>query len=98
MKKILAMVTAVAVVSSVASAQLIKNFKLHESMLEVNAYNINNADFDDNSGDKKGDVDTRLILNMSFDLNDDANVVVTLVKNNRQWGTGSERINKCSSK
>jgi len=88
MKKILAIVAAVTVVSSVASAQLLKNFKLHDSLLEVNAYNLNNADFNDNQGDKKGDVDTRLMLNMSFDLNDDANTVVTVVKNNRQWGDG----------
>jgi hypothetical protein len=94
MKKILAMATAVAVVSSVASAQLLKNFKLDDSLLEVNAYNLNNADFNDNQGDKKGDVDTRLMLNMSFDLNDDANAVVTLVKKNRQWGTTpSETLN-----
>jgi hypothetical protein len=94
MKKILAMVTAVVVVSSFASAQLLKNFKLDGSLLEVNAYNLNNADFDKNQPDKTGDVDTRLILNMSFDLNDDANAVVTLVKNNRQWGTKSETINE----
>jgi hypothetical protein len=93
MKKVLAIVAAVAVVSSVASAQLLKNFKLDGSSLEINAYNLNNADFNDNQGDKKGDVDTRLMLNMSFDLNDDANAVVTLVKNNRQWGTNSENLN-----
>jgi hypothetical protein len=94
MKKILAVVTAVAVVSSVASAQLLKNFKLDGSSLEINAYNLNNADFNKNKPDKTGDVDTRLMLNMSFDLNDDANAVVTLVKNNRQWGTSSETINE----
>jgi len=93
MKKILAIVAAVAVVSSVASAQLLKNFKLDGSSLEINAYNLNNADFNKDNPDKTGDVDTRLILNMSFDLNEDANAVVTVVKNNRQWGTGPERIN-----
>jgi len=98
MKKVLAIVAAVAVVSSVASAQLLKNFKLDGSSLEINAYNLNNADFNDDNGDKKGDVDTRLMLNMSFDLNDDANAVVTLVKNNRQWGTNSENINDKDNK
>ena len=93
MKKILAIVATVAVVSSVASAQLLKNFKLDGSSLEINAYNHNNADFDKNNPDKTGDVDTRLILNMSFDLNDDANAIITLTKNNTQFGTkdGSEQ-------
>jgi hypothetical protein len=94
MKKLVSILTAVAILTSVASAQILKNFKLDGSSLEINAYNLNNADFDDTKGDKKGDVDTRLILNMSFDLNDDANAVVTLVKNNRQWGTNSENLNK----
>jgi len=92
MKKLLTAVTAVAILSSVASAELLKNFKYNGS-LEVNGYNINNADFDKNVSDKYGDVDTRLMLNMGFDLNDDANAVVTIVKDNRQWGTESERIN-----
>jgi hypothetical protein len=94
MKKLVSILTAVAILTSVASAQILKNFKLDGSSLEINAYNLNNADFDKNQPDKTGDVDTRLILNMSFDLNDDANAVVTLVKNNRQWGTTpSETLN-----
>jgi len=86
MKKLVSILTAVAILTSVASAQILKNFKLDGSSLEINAYNLNNADFDKNQPDKTGDVDTRLMLNMSFDLNDDANAVVTVVKNNRQWG------------
>ncbi len=92
MKKILSMVAAVAILSSVASAELLKNFK-HTGSLEVNAYNVNNADFDKNTDDKSGDVDTRLMLDMSFDLNDDASAVVSVVKNNRQWGTAQEDAN-----
>ena len=92
MKKILSMVAAVAILSSVASAELLKNFK-HTGSLEVNAYNVNNADFNKNIDDKYGDVDTRLMLDMSFDLNDDASAVVSVVKNNRQWGTAQEDAN-----
>lgn len=92
MKKTITLLTAVAMLASVANAELLKNFK-YDGKLEVNAYNVNNADFDKNSDDKVGDVDTRLILNMSFDLNEDANAVVTVVKNNRQWGAASENAN-----
>lgn len=92
MKKLLSMVAAVAILSSVASAELLKNFK-HTGSLEVNAYNVNNADFNKNNDDKYGDVDTRLMLDMSFDLNDDASAVVSVVKNNRQWGTAQEDAN-----
>jgi hypothetical protein len=48
MKKLVSILTAVAILTSVASAQLLKNFKLDGSSLEVNAYNLNNADFDEN--------------------------------------------------
>jgi len=93
MKKLVSILTAVAILTSVASAQILKNFKLDGSSLEINAYNLNNADFNKDNPDKTGDVDTRLMLNMSFDLNDNANAVVTVVKNNRQWGENSETLN-----
>jgi len=96
MKKLLTAVVAVAVISSVASAQLLKNFK-YDGSLEVNAYNLNNADFDKDAPDNEGDVDTRLMLNMNFDLNDDVSAVVTVTKNNRQWGTNSEDFNSWQS-
>ncbi|MBP7796965.1 MAG: hypothetical protein KA059_09355 [Elusimicrobiales bacterium] len=90
MKRLIAVLAAVTVMSSIASAELLKNFK-YDGSLEVNAYNVDNAtDFDSDTDDKNGKVDTRLILNMGFDLNDDANAVVTLTKNDRQWGTGSQ--------
>jgi hypothetical protein len=75
-----------------ANAELLKNFK-YNGTVEVNAYNINNADFNKNADDKIGDVDTRVMINAGFDLNDDVNAVVSVVKNNRQWGTGSENAN-----
>jgi len=93
MKKVISLLAVLAFFGSMANAELLKNFK-YDGKLEVNGYNINNAkDFDSDKSDKYGDVDTRLMLNMGFDLNDDANAVVTIVKDNRQWGTESERIN-----
>lgn len=99
MKKALALLVAVAFIYTNASAQLLKNFKYNGS-LEVNAYNVNNADFDKNTGDKTSDVDTRLMLDISFDLNDDASAAVSVVKNNRQWGdttTTPENLNAIES-
>lgn len=92
MKKTLTIIAAVAMLSQIASAQLLKNFKYNGS-LEINGYNVNNIDFDKNSDDKVSDVDTRLMVDMSFDLSDDANAVVSIVKNNRQWGDNSENAN-----
>ncbi len=92
MKKTLALIAAVAFINSVASAELLKNFQ-HKGTIEINAYNINNADFNKDSDDKKGDVDTRFMLDLTFDFNDDVSGVVSIVKNNRQWGTGSEHLN-----
>jgi hypothetical protein len=97
MKKVISLLAVLAFFGSMANAELLKNFK-YDGKLEVNGYNINNAkDFDSDKSDKYGDVDTRLMLNMGFDLNDDANAVVTIVKDNRkdnrQWGTESENAN-----
>ncbi len=92
MKKTLTLIAAVAFINSVASAELLKNFQ-HKGTIEVNAYNINNADFDKDNDDKEGDVDTRFMLDLTFDFNNDVSGVVSIVKNNRQWGTGSEDLN-----
>jgi hypothetical protein len=83
------MLAVVAFANSMASAELLKNFK-YDGQVEVNAYNVNNTDFNKNVDDKTGFVDTRVMLNAGFDLNEDVNAVVSVVKNNRQYGAASE--------
>ncbi|MEF3279462.1 MAG: alginate export family protein [Elusimicrobiota bacterium] len=93
MKKIIAAVTAIAIVYSVANAELLKNFK-YDGKIEVNAYTTQNY-YDHNSDgkDTTSDVDTRVQLNMGFDLNEDVRANVSIVKANRQYGDGSEHLN-----
>ncbi|MDQ7773557.1 MAG: alginate export family protein [Elusimicrobiales bacterium] len=43
-------------------------------------------DFSDAAKDKVNDVDTRVQINMGFELNDDVDAVVSAVKANRQYG------------
>lgn len=92
MKKVIGMLAVVAFASSMASAELLKNFK-YDGKVEVNAFTTNDAD-DANSKlkDRTSDVDTRVQLNMGFDLNEDANAVVSIVKNDRQHGEGSQNV------
>ncbi|NLI10803.1 MAG: porin [Elusimicrobia bacterium] len=92
MKKIIAIAAVMAFSASMASAELLKNFK-YDGSVEVNAYNQNNGDFNKSSDDKTGDVDSRVMINASFDLNNDVNAVVSVVKNNRQYGDASEDAN-----
>jgi hypothetical protein len=80
------MLAVVALVASVASAELLKNFK-YDGKVEVNAYQTNNAnDFNSKVKDKDSDVETRVQLNTGFDLNEDVNAVVSAIKCNRQYG------------
>lgn len=93
MKKVIGLFAVVALVSSVASAELLKNFK-YDGKVEVNAYQTTNAnDFNSKIKDKNTDVETRVQLNTGFDLNDDANAVVSVVKNNRHQGDAKENVN-----
>lgn len=89
MNKVIGTLAIVAFASSMANAELLKNFK-YDGQVEVNAYNMNNADFDKKVNDKTGFVDTRVMLNAGFDLNEDVNAVVSVVKNDRQYGTPSQ--------
>jgi len=91
MKKVIGILAVVALVTSVASAELLKNFK-YDGKVEVNAYQVNNADYDKTAADKKNDVDTRVQLNAGFDLNDDVNAVVSAVKCNRQYNAAGETV------
>lgn len=91
MKKAMSVLALLALVGNVANAELLKNFK-YDGKIEVNAYNIDNADFNKKLTDKKGFVDTRVMVNAGFDLNEDVNAVVTAVKENRQYGQNSENV------
>ncbi|OGR45552.1 MAG: hypothetical protein A2X35_04170 [Elusimicrobia bacterium GWA2_61_42] len=92
MKKVIAMLALVALTGNIASAELLKNFK-YDGKIDVNAYNANNADFNKKVSDKISDVDTRVQLNMGFDLNEDVNAVVSIVKLNREYGDAKENAN-----
>jgi len=86
MKKVIGMLAVVALVSSVASAELLKNFK-YDGKVEVDGYHMTNAgDFNSKLKDVDSDVQTRVQVNAGFDLNEDVNAVVSVVKNNRVYG------------
>ncbi|MCX7641912.1 MAG: hypothetical protein N2Z20_04680, partial [Elusimicrobiales bacterium] len=89
MKKILSLVAAAAMLSSVASAEVLKNFK-YDGSVEINAYSVNNADFNKDLDDNDNETRTRVILNMGFDLNEDVRAEITAIKNNRVWNNTSE--------
>ena len=91
MKKVTVMLALVALVGNIANAELLKNFKA-DGQIEVNAYSVNNKDFNKKASDKTANTDTRIMINAGFDLNEDVNAVVSAVKLNRQYGTGSENI------
>jgi len=92
MKKLIAMLALLAFAGNIASAELLKNFK-YDGKLEVHGYSLNNADYNKNAQDKRGETETRVQINAGFDLNDDADAVVSLVKNNRAYGDNSESVN-----
>ena len=82
------MLAVVAFASSMASAELLKNFK-YDGKIEVNASQTTNGeDLNSKTKDTWSDVQTRVQINAGFDLNEDANAVVSLVKNNRDYGDG----------
>jgi len=86
MKKLIAMLALLAFAGNIASAELLKNFK-YDGKLEVHGYSLNNADYNKNAQDKRGETETRVQINAGFDLNDDADAVVSLVKDNRPLST-----------
>lgn len=90
MNKVMGIIALLALTGNIASAELLKNFK-YDGKIEVNAYQSSNQDWNSNVADGKyNDVDTRVQLNMGFDLNEDVNAVVSIVKNDRQYGNGSQ--------
>jgi len=92
MKKVIGMLAVVALVSSVASAELLKNFKYNGS-IEAAGININNAsDFNKNAGDKYGDVKNRVMINAGFDLNEDVSANVAVNKCDRNFGNAPQTV------
>jgi hypothetical protein len=101
MKKLLGSVLALALVASVsqANAELLKNFKFGGSV-EVSAnsarhiVNFQKAPAGNMGGgvtnDRIGAGQTRIMLNMDWDLLDDVHGKITLRKNNRVYGNASE--------
>ncbi|KAF0126291.1 MAG: hypothetical protein FD189_1027 [Elusimicrobia bacterium] len=96
MKKLIAILALIALTGNIAGAELLKNFK-YDGKVEVNSWQKRNTDFNKTVNDKRNDTDVRVQVNMGFDLNDDVDAVVSLVKNNRQYGAGNERIGNIES-
>ncbi len=88
MKKVIGMLAVVAFANSMASAELLKNFKA-DGQVDVHAYSVNNTDFNKGNSDKTANTDTRVMINAGFDLNEDVNAVVSVVKNNQQYGAAT---------
>jgi hypothetical protein len=79
------MIAVVAFANTMASAELLKNFKADGSV-EALGMVVNNSDFDSKVGDKYGDVKNRVMINAGFDLNQDVDAVVSVVKCDRSYG------------
>jgi hypothetical protein len=98
MKKVIGILALLVFAGNIASAELLKNFK-YDGKVEVNAYTSNNNN--DNNGDtddKTSDVDTRVQINMGFDLAEDVDAVVSVVKNDRQYNGTSQDVNTITTK
>jgi|GEM_PF-1252054 len=98
MRKITVAAAFLAFASCPAGAELLKNFK-YDGKIEVHAYKSSNQDWAADVFDGTySDVDTRLQINASFDLNEDAEAVVSVVKNDRQYDStgGSQSLDTIS--
>jgi Gram-negative porin len=92
MKKLVGIITVLALFTSVASAELLKNFKANGS-LEVLSMTANNAsDFDADANDKFSQTEARVIVGATFDLNDDVDAKVTLMKSDRQYNSAAGNV------
>ncbi len=97
MKKVIGMLAVLAFGSSMASAELLKNFK-YDGKLEVNASDTSNRDDHATAhNDKTSDIHTRLQLNMGFDMAKDVDAVISIVKNDRSYGEGSQSADDISN-
>lgn len=93
MKKLIAILALLSLTGNIASAELLKNFK-YDGKIEVHAFQQSNGDWNADVKDAKdNDTDTRVQINMGFELNDDADAVVSIIKNDREYGDGSQVVN-----
>src|SRR5437868_5688205 len=89
MKKLLGASLSVALVYGLmapAQAELLKNLQTSGEIEVLGVKSNNLTDFSSKTGDWDGRAHTRAMLNASFDLNEDANAMVTLGKTDRDWG------------
>jgi|GEM_PF-3376858 len=93
MKKLLGSTLALGLLfPAVANAELLKNLKLSGD-LEVDATQLNNGtDFSKTPYEDVGAVQTRLMLSADWDVLDDVHGRVTLVKNDRTWGSAPQAV------
>ena len=98
MKKLLGSTLALAMlVPAGANAELLKNFKASGS-LEVSAVSANNiTDINTRTYDKIGNAQTRVMVHGDWDLLDDVHARVSLTKNDRTYGSGSQNLNTVQS-
>ncbi len=100
MNKVMGIIALLALTGNIASAELLKNFKYDGKIEAVGVVANNATDFDKDASDKSSDVKTRVSINAGFDLNEDVNAVVAVVKDNRNYGSGtnaSENANTIQS-
>ena len=86
MKKLVGIITVLALFTSVASAELLKNFKANGSIEVLNITADNTSDYNSDAADKRSETKARVIIGATFDLNDDVDAKVTLVKSDRYYG------------
>ena len=96
MKKVISVLAVLAFIGSIANAELLKNFK-YDGKLEINSWTDSN-DFDKDTNKKMSQTQTRLELNANFDLTQDVSANVSVIKNNRDYGAGSEDANTITTK
>jgi hypothetical protein len=113
MKKSLGIVAALSLVWSAqpAQAELLKNLRIG-GQIDLQATSAHNVlDFVsfrneapaptgaaiDNNNDRIGDLQTRVMLNLDWDLLDDVHARVTLRKNDRTWGTANGTLGAAGS-
>ena len=87
MKKLVGIITVLALFTSVASAELLKNFKANGSIEALSITANNASDYDDAGvNDKYSETKARVIVGATFDLNDDVDAKVTAIKSDRHYG------------
>ena len=95
MKKLLGASLSVAIVYGLmapAQAEVLKNLQINGELEMLGVKSNNLTDFSKGADDWDGRAHTRVLVNGSFDLNEDASAMITMGKTDRNWGasgTGS---------